>query len=211
MKNLILISALVLSVVSTVFSQTVNDKVFDGVNLESPKINNKLLQGLIFEKFNKYINHLGLPNLTHDNATYKAARYQSRFVNKYLKYRLFSNDNEPVDGLVLKTRQDRLDYYSDVEGVGRRKGKNMFYEYCINASLSDKFYMTYDEISEIFVNGYFDKASELNFDIIKILSDSKYVGVSVDFDIEGGETIVGSGIYKLTITIVTSTDASESL
>jgi hypothetical protein len=208
MKNLILISVLVLTTISSLFSQNVNDKVFDGVNLENPKINNKLLQDLIFEKLNNYINSQGISSLSYDEATYKSARYQSRFVNKYLKLRTFSTDEEPVDGVVLKTKQDRLDYFSDEEGVGRRKYKDLFCSYCLNCSLMDWYNMTYDEISDNFIERFIKNSEP---DILNILSESKYLGVSVDFNITEGETINGSGIYLFTITTVTSLDSSDSL
>ena len=200
MKNLILISALVLSVVSNVFSQTPNDRVFKiGEDINS--VNTGYLEQMIFKKINSYLLDKGIPQLSFDKSTYKSARYQTKFFNKYVEYRNELLPEESVDGLTLKKPQDRLDYYSIEEGVGRRIFTNSATIPCVNCGLDDWYGMTYDELSDDYVRLLMDDKDE---DLTNI-SNSKYMGVSVNFSIEG------INIYLLTITTLTSKSDSESL
>jgi len=209
MKNLILISALVLSVVSTVFSQKPDDKVFEGVNLNNKKINNGLLEKLIFLKINKELMNRRMGQMSFDKTTYRSSEYIGRFINTYVKERKYLNEDESLDGLTLKTPQDRLDHFSLEENVNKRKVVQTFIIPCINCSLDEWYGMTYDELSTDFVNRIFGKLS--NEDVVDNYSNSKYMGVSVSFDIEEGYTIRGEGIYKLTISTLTSTDGTPSI
>ena len=200
MKNLILISVLVLITISSVFSQSPNDKVFKiGGDINS--VNTGYLGQLIFTKINKMLIEKRIPQLSFDKATYKSADYQGKFFNKYVEYRSYSTDEEPVDNLILKTKQERLDYYSIEEGVDRRMLKDLFSSPCVNCGLDERYRMTYDEYSDDFLD-YFLRSET---DIISILSSSKYMGVSVNFSIEG------INIYMLTITLVTSTNSSDTI
>jgi len=200
MKNLILISALVLSIVSTVFSQTPDDRVFKiGEDINS--VNTGYLEKLIFTKINSYLLNKGIPQLSFDMSTYKSARYQTKFFNKYVEYRNELLTGESVDGITLHKPQDRLDFYSIEDGVGRRIFTNSATIPCVNCGLDDWYNMTYDELSNDYVRLLLNDEDE---DLTNI-SNSKYMGVSVNLSIEG------INIYMLTITTLTSKSDSESL
>jgi hypothetical protein len=200
MKNLILISVLVLTTISSVFSQSPNDKVFKiGEDINS--VNTGYLSQLIFTKINKMLMEKGIPQLSFDKATYKAAAYQTKFFNKYVEYRNELVEGESVDGMFLQKPQDRLDFYSKEEGVGRRIFTNTGTIPCVNCGLNAWYRMTYDELSDDYVRMLLDENDE---DLTSIIN-SKYMGVSVRFDIEG------INIYMLTITTLTSINDSESL
>lgn len=200
MKNLILISVLVLITISSVFSQSPNDRVFKiGGDINS--VNTGYLEQLIFTKINKMLMEKRIPQLSFDLSTYKSAAYQTKFFNKYVEYRNELVDGESVDGITLHKPQDRLDFYSKQDGVERRIFKNSGTIPCVNCGFDGWYGMTYDELSDDYVKRLLDEDDE---DIINI-SNSKYMGVSVNFSIEG------INIYMLTITTLTSVNGSESL
>ena len=118
MKNLILISALVLSVISTVFSQTPDDFI------DPENINVELMDSLMFVVVNKLRESKGLNTIEFDSVCYESAKYQN---NYFLKNGTKSHNHIKSDGDTLFLETPIFVIYIILRLMYKIKNKSIYF------------------------------------------------------------------------------------
>jgi hypothetical protein len=192
MKNLILISVLVLTTISTVFSQSPDDYI----DLDS--LNYSMIMDGILKDLNSYRKSYGLPELIYKKVNHLASDYHTKYLVEYgEKNKIHSR---VFQGVLLKTPQDRVNYYSNIMNEVPNDIKIRCSHYTINnyQNILDDTYENYNKRIVNYVKGF----SEF-YD-----SDTKYIGVSVNIgniDLDDGD------IFYTIVTGVILTGDSDSM
>ena len=191
MKNLILISALVLTTISSVFSQSPDDFI------DPENINVELMDSLMFLVVNKLRESKGLDTIEFDSVCYESAKYHN---NYSLKNGTKSHNHIKSDGdtLFLETPSDRIEYFSEKYGKnGRRYGKENCtgWEDVSPQMLNRITYKEYvmDAMTEFYSNSIFEK------ELVKVYKNSEHYGAT-NFSYKKGE----NGRYVLQTTFISS-------
>lgn len=191
MKNLILISALVLTTISSVFSQSPDDFI------DPENINVELMDSLMFLVVNKLRESKGLDTIEFDSVCYESAKYHN---NYSLKNGTKSHNHIKSDGdtLFLETPSDRIEYFSEKYGKnGRRYGKENCtgWEDVSPQMLNRITYKEYvmDAMTEFYSNSICEK------ELVKVYKNSKHYGAT-KFSYKKGE----NGRYVLQTTFISS-------
>ena len=170
MKNLFLISVLVLTTIVSVFSQSPNDFI------DPENINEGLLESMMFNLINELRENRGLPLIKFDSVCYESARYHN---NYYLKNGEKSHNHIKTDddSLFLETPSDRIEYFSEKQGeTGRRYGKENCtgWEDVYPQKLKNITYKEYvmDAVIEFYSNSICEK------ELIKVYKNSKHYGAT---------------------------------
>ncbi len=192
MKNLILISVLVLTTISSLFSQSPDDYI----DLDS--LNYSMIMDGILKDLNSYRKSYGLPELIYKKVNHLASDYHTKYFVEYEeKNKIHSR---VFQGVLLKTPQDRINYYSRLMNEVPTDIKFRCTHYTINnyQNILDDTYENYNKRIVNYVKGF----SEF-YD-----SDTKYIGVSVNIgniDLDDGD------IFYTIVTNVILTGDSDSM
>lgn len=96
----------------------------DTMDLANYNVNAELLEKMFYKKLNSYRKEKGIPEyITADPVSLMAAEYNNSHFLIYNRMRSehIHLNSEPVNGLNLYTRQDRLNYFSNISGYSERE------------------------------------------------------------------------------------------
>jgi hypothetical protein len=192
MKNLIITSVLFLTLHCSLFSQSPDDYI----DLDS--LNYSMIVDSIINDLNYYRKSYGLPELIYKKVNHLASDYHTKYFVEYEeKNKIHSR---VFQGVLLKTPQDRINYYSRLMNEVPTDIKFRCTHYIINnyQNVLDDTYENYNKRIVNYVKGF----SEF-YD-----SDTKYIGVSVNIgniDLDDGD------IFYTIVTNVILTGDSDNI
>lgn len=192
MKKIIIISVLLLSHLIA-NAQSENDTI------DLANINVELIEEMFYEKLNSFRKEKSRPTYIIDPISTMAAEYNNLH---YLTYNILRSGHihlniESINGLILNTPQDRLNYFSGVLGHGERDIVVEFSD-CKVVSTIKTTYKEYVDDFAIWIQKILD--SEFG-------NDSKYIGVKFSFKSNSDEWVNGHLFPDITTTVTFSKDS----
>jgi hypothetical protein len=192
MKNIIIISVLLLTTITSLISQSPDDYI----DLDS--LNYSMIVDSIINDLNYYRKSYGLPELTYKKVNRVATKYHTDYLIEYGGENKIHN--RTYKDVLLRTPQDRINYFSRVfnEKPNDIKIRCSHYTYNNYQSVLDD---TYKEYNKRIVN-YIKSFSEF-YD-----SNTKYYGINVsigNIDLDDGDNF-----YTIVIGVILTSD-SDSL
>lgn len=153
MKNLLFIVFLLIT--SVTFSQSV---LTDRINYE--KFNKKLFDSLLLDEVNTRRINMKLPPFIFDSICHQSANYQSRMATKKNICKLI-NDTE-LDGVLLKTGDDRFEYFNSVNQVNIDNEKKLEAELITGIQIGkESKTFTYPRLVKFVLDNYLSDGDEL--------------------------------------------------
>jgi hypothetical protein len=168
MKNLIIISVFL-------FTHLIANAQSENDTIDLANINVELIENMFYEKLNSFRKEKGMPTYIIDPISIMTAEYNNLH---YLTYNVLRDGHlhlnaEPVNGLILNTQQDRLNYFSGILRYSERD-KVVEYSDCWSECSMNGTYKEYVDDFCAWIQK--DMDSEIGYG-----AGGKYIGVKFSF------------------------------
>jgi hypothetical protein len=192
MKKIIIISVFLFTCLFA-NAQSENDTI------DLANINVELIEEMFYEKLNSFRKEKGIPTYIIDPISIMTAEYNNLH---YLTYNVLRDghlhlNDEPVNGLILNTPQDRLNYFSGILGYGERDIVVEYSYYWLECSMDG----TYKEYVDDFATWIQKKLDS------EIGDGAKYIGVKFSFKSNIDAYLNGHLFPDITTTVTFTKDA----